>query len=72
LKSLKFGEVRGEGLLLGLQLSDTIKGADVVAAMLKKGYLINCAAKNTLRFAPPYVITKKQIKSMLTALKGVL
>ena len=63
---------RGEGLLLGLQLSDKIKGADVVSAMLKKGFLINCAAQNTLRFAPPLIITKKQIASMIEALKETL
>ena len=65
-------EVRGEGLLLGLQLSGAVKGADVVAAMLKKGFLINCAARNTLRFAPPYIITKKQIAAMVTALQETL
>ena len=65
-------EVRGDGLLLGLQLSDKIKGADVVAAMLKKGVIINCAAQNTLRFAPPFVITKKQIKDMVGALEIIL
>ncbi len=64
--------VRGGGLLLGLQLPDKIKGADVVSAMLKRGFLINCAAQNTLRFAPPLIITKKQIKAMLDALKEVL
>ena len=72
LKSQAAPAVRGEGLLLGLQLSDTIKGADVVAAMLKKGFIINCAAQNTLRFAPPYVITKKQIKDMVAALEQTL
>ena len=68
IKSPAVKAVRGEGLLLGLQLCDTIKGADVVSAMLKKGFIINCAAQNTLRFAPPYVITKKQIAAMVSAL----
>ena len=64
--------VRGEGLLLGLQLSDKIKGADVVSAMLKKGFIINCAAHNALRFAPPFVISKKQIASMVESLEKIL
>jgi len=36
--------------------------------MLDKGFIINCAGHNTLRFVPPLVITKSQIDQLVNAL----
>ena len=48
-------EVRGMGLLLGMEL--TIEGLDIVNACREKGLLINCTNGNVLRFIPPLTIT---------------
>lgn len=63
--------VRGIGLLIGLPLKENIDGKEIVKKMLDKGYIINCAGHNTLRFAPPLIITEKEIDGLITALDSV-
>jgi len=65
-------DVRGIGLLVGLQLKGYVKGAEIVGKMLDLGYIINCCSNNTLRFAPPFIITLQEIDAMADALKGLL
>jgi len=62
-------EVRGKGLLLGIVL-DT-DGAPFVDLCLKKGFLINCIQGNILRFAPPLIITKEHIDSLIQCLDSL-
>jgi len=63
-------EVRGLGLMIGAELS--FPGKSVVAKMLERGYVMNCAHETTLRFLPPYIIRKTEIRSMLTHLEEVI
>ena len=62
-------EVRGEGLLIGLQLS--VDGAPYVAEALKRGVLINCTHETTLRFLPPFIIKPAQVKEFLSRMETV-
>jgi acetylornithine/N-succinyldiaminopimelate aminotransferase len=63
--------VRGRGLLQGVVL--TAESAKVVeTAARDAGFLINAAAPDVIRLAPPLVITEGQIDSFLNALPGVL
>ena len=63
--------VRGRGLLLGIAL--TAPEAKVVeTAAREAGFLVNAAAPDLIRLAPPLVITEAQIAEFLTALPGVL
>jgi len=62
-------EIRGEGLILGLDL--TVEGAPYVAEALKQGLLINCTHEHILRLLPPYILTAKQVKEGLSKLESV-
>jgi acetylornithine/N-succinyldiaminopimelate aminotransferase len=63
--------VRGRGLLRGVVLgSDSAKVVE--AAARDAGFLINAAAPDVIRLAPPLVITEGQIEEFLKALPGVL
>ncbi|MEW6053539.1 MAG: acetylornithine transaminase [Nitrospirota bacterium] len=62
-------EVRGRGLLLGMEL--TREGDGIVRACLEKGVLINCTAGNVLRFVPPLIIQQKEIDQLADILYGV-
>jgi acetylornithine aminotransferase len=63
--------VRGRGLLRGIALSAP-EGKTVEAAARDAGFLVNAAAPDLIRLAPPLVITEAQIAEFLTALPGVL
>ena len=63
-------EVRGEGLMLALEL--TIPGKDIVKELLKQGFILNCTHETVLRMLPPFIITEKQIDKFVRALRPVL
>ncbi|BCI53604.1 acetylornithine aminotransferase [Mycolicibacterium litorale] len=63
--------VRGRGLLIGIVLrAAAAKTAE--AAARDAGFLVNAAAPDVIRLAPPLVVTDAQIESFLGALPGVL
>lgn len=65
LRKYKFvADVRGKGLMRGLQLSDKVKNAEVIGRMREKGFLVASAGRNTLRFVPPLTITEEEIDAM--------
>jgi acetylornithine/N-succinyldiaminopimelate aminotransferase len=63
-------EVRGEGLMLGVDLD--VEGAPYVAEALKQGLLINCTHDHILRLLPPFILTAQQVKEGLSKLDSVL
>jgi len=64
-------DVRGKGLMLGLELNESVNGKTIVEECFKAGFIINCAGKNTLRFVPPLVITKEEIDALIVALEFI-
>ena len=64
-------EVRGAGLLLGIEL-ENLKSSDVVAALQKEGVLVNAANPTTIRLAPALIVTDAQIKKFITIFKKVM
>lgn len=54
-------EVRGKGLILGLQLSQD--PTPLISAARERGLLIITCGTNTLRFVPPLTITEEEIES---------
>jgi len=63
-------EVRGLGLLLGMELD--ADGNRVVAACRERGLLLNCVDGHILRFIPPLVITTGDVDAALAVLAEVL
>jgi len=63
-------EVRGEGLMLGMDLD--VEGAPYVTEALKQGLLINCTHDYILRLLPPFILTAQQVKEGLSKLESVL
>jgi acetylornithine/N-succinyldiaminopimelate aminotransferase len=63
-------EVRGEGLMLGLDLS--IEGAPIVEEALLQGLIINCTHEHILRFLPPFVTGAKDVREFLSLLSKAL
>jgi acetylornithine/LysW-gamma-L-lysine aminotransferase len=63
-------EVRGKGLMIGVELKQKV--APYLAALAEEGVVALPAGMNVLRFLPPLVIKKEQIDQVLAAVKKVL
>jgi acetylornithine aminotransferase/acetylornithine/N-succinyldiaminopimelate aminotransferase len=63
-------EVRAHGLMIGVELS--VDGAPFVSEAMQRGLLINCTHDFTLRFLPPFLITRAQVREFLRLLELVL
>ena len=71
--SSQISEVRGEGLILGLQLSKPKKsGVEIVSECMKRGAIINCTAGSVLRFIPPLIIERQHVDEVISILDAVL
>ena len=63
-------DVRGQGLLLGMELAGD--GMPLVETCMKKGFIINCVQGNVLRFAPPQIVQKTEIDQLVDCLDIIL
>ena len=64
-------EVRGRGLLVGLDLTRPLS-AEVAAAALVKGFIVNNPTPDRVRLAPPLVIGHDDVDAFLAAWPGIL
>jgi predicted acetylornithine/succinylornithine family transaminase len=62
-------EVRGRGLMIGVELS--IPGKQIVLDAIEQGLLMNCTHETVLRMLPPYIITEKEIDRGIRILNKV-
>ncbi|KAM5343093.1 hypothetical protein ACJ41O_014059 [Fusarium nematophilum] len=63
-------EIRGRGLILGLQLSED--PAPIIKAARERGLLVITAGTNTLRFVPSLTITDEEIHQGLDILEAAI
>ncbi|MHC5766878.1 MAG: acetylornithine/succinylornithine family transaminase [Nostoc sp.] len=68
------GEVRGWGLINGLELRADIQltAADVVNAAIKEGLLLVPAGPKVVRFVPPLIVTEAEVNTALETLEKVM
>jgi len=64
--------IRGMGLMIGIELRETIKVKDVQEKALEEGLLILSAGGNTIRLLPPLNISDNEINMGLIILKDIL
>jgi len=70
-EELGLGEVRGQGLLVALELGKPV-GSKVVDEALKRGLLVNSPRPASLRFMPALNVTCAEIDAMLGMLREVI
>jgi acetylornithine/N-succinyldiaminopimelate aminotransferase len=63
-------EVRGEGLMLGVDLA--VDGAEYVEDAFRRGLIINCTHDHILRLLPPLIVRAAQVKEFLQEFEVVL
>lgn len=64
-------EVRGKGLLIGLEIDPRYSAHEICLRLLKHGVLTKETHHTTIRFAPPLVITEKEMDTVILALRSV-
>ena len=65
-------DVRGRGLMLGIDLDDTVSALDLKKKLLEAGFVTATAGQNVLRFLPPFVIQVSHIDALVEKLKKLL
>jgi acetylornithine/N-succinyldiaminopimelate aminotransferase len=69
-ESVPGAEVRGEGLLIGLDLGDAGLAREVFEHCLDKGVLVNLVGGTTIRMAPPLTVSRTEIRAALDTFRG--
>lgn len=73
IKSSIIKDIRGRGLLIGIELNQRAGGArQYCEKLMKIGLLCKESQKNVIRLTPPLIITKKQADLILKAFKKIL
>ena len=63
-------EVRGEGLMLGVDLS--VDGAPFIAEALRSGLIMNCTHEHILRLLPAFIIKRRDVTEFLAKFEAVM
>ena len=64
--------IRGEGLLLGVQLEDGVAAPAVYARMLERGIICNAVNPTTIRLVPPLTVSEAELTEAADTLRNVL
>jgi ornithine--oxo-acid transaminase len=66
-------EIRGRGLFIGIEFDPAhVNAVDVCLRLAERGILTKDTHRNTIRFAPPLVISRDQLNEAVDALRLVL
>ncbi len=65
-------DVRGKGLMIGLELRSQELAIEVAAEMLERRILLNRTSETVLRFLPPYLLERKHVDLAVSALDSIL
>ena len=65
-------DIRGLGLLIGIEFDERISASQMMIEMFRNGILVSSIGTSTIRLAPPLIIGKKEIDSFCKVLDGIL
>ena len=66
-------QVRGRGLLLGVGMEDGLPpAAELTAALATRGFIVNAPRPDTIRLAPPFILSDDDARAFTTTLSKVL
>lgn len=64
-------EIRGLGLMIGIQLSED-KAQEIKNKLFEKGFLVGNVGSNVIRLLPPFIITKEDVNIFITAFEDII
>jgi predicted acetylornithine/succinylornithine family transaminase len=72
LQSCKIKEVRGKGLMIGVEFMEDVSAKKVSSELLANGVVTGTSGESVLRILPPFIITEKDITRFAKSLEKVL
>lgn len=70
-KSNMISEIRGMGLMTGIQLASP-KAAEIKTKLMQRGFLVGSVGDSIIRLLPPLIIGREEIDSLMEAFEAVL
>ena len=64
-------DVRGKGLMLGLELNSAELATHIAAQMLDRRIILNRTSETVLRFLPPYILERRHVETAIAALDDI-
>ena len=64
--------VRGMGLLIGIEFDESVIASGLREELLRNGFLVSAIGRSVIRIAPPLIITKSQALSFVKTLDSLL
>ena len=65
-------EVRGMGLMIGMELDSAELAKRATATMMERHIIINRTSETVLRFLPPFILERKHVDAAIAALDEIL
>ena len=65
-------DVRGLGLMIGVELDSDILAKAILAGMMDRRILLNRTHETVLRFLPPFLITRDHVDQAIGALDDLI
>jgi acetylornithine aminotransferase/acetylornithine/N-succinyldiaminopimelate aminotransferase len=65
-------EVRGLGLMIGVELNDATLAGDIARELMERHIIINRTSETVLRFLPPYILDTQHVDIAIAALEDLL
>ena len=65
-------EIRGKGLMIGIELKEGISSKKIASELLKEKVLVGTSGDTVIRILPPFIITQKEIMNFLLNFKKVI
>ncbi|MFA3783687.1 aspartate aminotransferase family protein [Melioribacteraceae bacterium 4301-Me] len=65
-------EVRGKGLMIGVELNDGFSAKQIVSNLLNEGVIVGTSGDAVLRILPPFIVGETEIEKFIGIFKNVL
>ncbi len=65
-------EIRGKGLMIGIELEKNISSKKIAGLMLNESVLVGTSGDSVIRLLPPFIITQNEVMKFLLSFKKVI
>jgi len=68
----KIKEIRGKGLMIGIEFNEGYQAKKIAAKMIEEGVVVGTSGDAVLRVLPPFIISDKEIMKFLSRFRKVV